>query len=484
MEIYVDDMVAKTSAQGSHCDDLQDIFKQIRTSNMRLNPEKCAFGVQGGKFLGFMLTSRGIVANPEKCEAILKMNSPKTIKEILTKPELAGRLIKWSVELSEYDIQYQPRKTPRLQILADFIAELTTTDNQTEKSWKLYVDSASNKEGSGAGVTLKEGEQVIAEQSLQFSFTASNNQAEYEALLAGLKLAQDLQISKLTVYCDSLLVVQQIKGDFQVIDWRTPFLEYIKTGVIPKEEQSPQLFRRRASFYTIIGDNLYRRGFSQPLLKCINKDDAEILMAETHEGVCGNHIGGRALSAKILRTGYFWPTMKRDCIAKVKACDNCQKHATISTTPAEKSHTLEVSWPFDRWGLDILGPFPKAPRQSATGETLFKLVYGAEALILVEIRTPTLRAELYDQNRNNETRSTNLDLVDEEREIATIKQQAMKQLLQKRHNKRVIPRTFESGELVLRKTEEEGKPQSHGNLAANWEGHSELTRFLEKEHTS
>ncbi|XP_025637320.1 uncharacterized protein [Arachis hypogaea] len=407
IEIYVDDMVAKTPEQGSHCDNLREVFQQIRAYNMRLNPEKCAFGVQGGKFLGFMLTSRGIEANPEKCEAILKMSSPKTIKEvqqlagrvaalsrflpavtlgtpvyfvsrvlqppetrypkieqlvlalvttarrlrqyfqshsiivrtnqplrqILTKPELAGRLTKWSIELSEYDIQYQPRKTPKLQILADFISKLTTDHKQSDHNWKLYVDGAANKSGSGAGVTLKKDVQVIAEQSLQFSFPASNNQAEYEALLAGLKLAQDLQIPQLTVYCDSLLVVQQIKGDFQVKDpllekywlitkdliskfqkfkiihinreqntradvlsklattrltpytsilsqltlekpsfelngvlsiiqvedWRTPFLQYIKTGAIPKDEQNTQLFRRRASYYTAIGDNLYRR---------------------------------------------------------------------------------------------------------------------------------------------------------------------------------------------------------------------------------
>ncbi|XP_015949088.1 uncharacterized protein LOC107474020 [Arachis duranensis] len=174
-------------------------------------------------------------------------------------------------------------------------------------------------------------------------------------------------------------------------------------------------------------------------------------MAETHEGVCENHIGGRALAAKILRTGYYWPTIKRDCISKVKACDNCQKHATLSETPAEELHTIEVSWPFDRWGLDILGLFPKAPGQirsvehpqtngqvesanriilqglkkklseakgewadlipeilwsyntsiqSAIGETPFKLVYGAKALIPIEISVPTLRTDLYDQSNN------------------------------------------------------------------------------------
>ncbi|XP_072071683.1 uncharacterized protein [Arachis hypogaea] len=220
-------------------------------------------------------------------------------------------------------------------------------------------------------------------------------------------------------------------------------------------------------------------------------------MAETHEGICGNHIGGRALCTKILRAGYYWPTIKRDCIAKVQKCDNCQKHSTISTTPAEKLHTLEVEatnrvilqslkkkldnakgeWadliPEVLWGYNTTV-------QSSTGETPFKLVYGAEALIPVEIGVPTLRAELYDPNRNKEERAADLDLMDEEREIATIKQLAMKQFLQKRHNKRIIPRTFETGELILRKTEEARKPKAHGNLAANWEGPFRICKVLGK----
>ena len=84
------------------------------------------------------------------------------------------------------------------------------------------MDGASNKEGSGAGILLKKGDKVVAEQALQFRFNASNNQAEYEALLAGLKLALQLQIPRITAYCDSSLVVHQIKGEFQVKD---PLLE-------------------------------------------------------------------------------------------------------------------------------------------------------------------------------------------------------------------------------------------------------------------
>nr|KYP54847.1 Transposon Ty3-G Gag-Pol polyprotein [Cajanus cajan] len=93
LEVYVDDMVVKTISATDHASDLAEVFAQIRKHNMRLNPEKCVFGVQGGKFLGFMITSRGIEANPEKCKAIIQMQSPQTVKEV---QRLSGRLVSLS----------------------------------------------------------------------------------------------------------------------------------------------------------------------------------------------------------------------------------------------------------------------------------------------------------------------------------------------------------------------------------------------------
>nr|KYP66421.1 Transposon Ty3-G Gag-Pol polyprotein [Cajanus cajan] len=89
MEVYVDDMVVNSSDISAHARDLTDIFQALRRHQMRLNPEKCVFGVLGGKFLGFMLSSRGIEANPDKFQAILDMKSPTTLKEV---QKLAGRL--------------------------------------------------------------------------------------------------------------------------------------------------------------------------------------------------------------------------------------------------------------------------------------------------------------------------------------------------------------------------------------------------------
>ncbi|XP_072090646.1 uncharacterized protein [Arachis hypogaea] len=112
------------------------------------------------------------------------------------------------------------------------------------------------------------------------------------------------------------------------------------------------------------------------------------------------------------------------------------------------------------------------------GETPFKIVYGSEALIPVEVGIPTLRAELYDELHNTNTRNAELDLAEEDREIAAIKQRARKQLAERRHNKKVVTRTFEEGDLVLRRTEEARRPISHGKLAANWEGPFRVSKVL------
>ncbi|XP_057450898.1 uncharacterized protein LOC130742814 [Lotus japonicus] len=89
MEVYVDDMIVKSARASDHGSDLKEAFTQLRTYQMKLNPEKCSFGIQGGKFLGFMLTSRGIEVNPDKGMAILEMKNPTSVKEV---QRLTGRM--------------------------------------------------------------------------------------------------------------------------------------------------------------------------------------------------------------------------------------------------------------------------------------------------------------------------------------------------------------------------------------------------------
>ena len=76
VKVYVDDMLVKSQDEGEHLNDLQETFDMLRQYSMMLNPSKCAFGVSSGKFLGFMVSHRGIEANPDKIQAILDMKPP------------------------------------------------------------------------------------------------------------------------------------------------------------------------------------------------------------------------------------------------------------------------------------------------------------------------------------------------------------------------------------------------------------------------
>ena len=82
MEIYVDDMLVKSKEELTHLDDFRETFAMLKQYQMKLNPGKCVFGVALGKFLGFMVSQRGIEANPEKVQAIINMAWPKTVKEV------------------------------------------------------------------------------------------------------------------------------------------------------------------------------------------------------------------------------------------------------------------------------------------------------------------------------------------------------------------------------------------------------------------
>jgi len=89
VQAYVDHMVVTSHERGQHAADLEELFATIARYRLKLNSEKCVFGVEAGKFLGFMLTERGIETNPDKCAAIIAMRSPTSVKEV---QQLTGRM--------------------------------------------------------------------------------------------------------------------------------------------------------------------------------------------------------------------------------------------------------------------------------------------------------------------------------------------------------------------------------------------------------
>ncbi|RDX77401.1 Retrovirus-related Pol polyprotein from transposon 17.6, partial [Mucuna pruriens] len=789
VEVYVDDMVVKSKTADSHCESLGRVFTILRKHQLCLNPSKCSFGVQAGKFLGYMLTERGIEANPEKCEAIIKMRSPQNvrkvqhlmgritalsrvisrlaetavpifttlkkgghftwtseceeaflrfkgmmasppiltqpspgtplylyisvsndafsavlvqekegeqqpiyfiskvlqgpekryqkiekaalalvvasrklrpyfqghdivvrtdlpIRQVLRKPDLAGRMVAWSVQLSEFSISFERRGPIKAQVLADFITELAPTDHHptVEGDWYLSVDESSNDTRSGAGIVLEGPGGILIEQSLHFDFKARTNQVEYEALLAGMRLAQELEAKRLVVKSDSKLVTGQVNGEYQARDpqltkyreqaaamafafekftlihvprdqnervdllaklastqrrgqhksviresltnptvnrqevgtvekgntWMTPFIKYLVEDHLPEDAQQARRIMKEAPRYVMVGQSLYRRGFLFPLLKCVDAGATKYVIREVHEGICGTHVGSRALASKIARAGYYWPTLKRDCVEYVRKCDKCQRFAEAPKAPAERLHSFVSPWPFNKWGVDILGPFLVAPGQLkflvvavdyftkwvevepvgtitaervkrflwrkivccfglsaeilftsvehpqsngqaeaankvilrglrkrleeakgrwaeelpqvlwsyhttphfTTNETPFRLTFGIEAMIPVEIGVPSPRTALHRPAENKEELRANLDMLQEVREIAQIREYAAKTRVASRYDRRVIPRKYHPQDLVLRKVT---RSSNSNKLTPNWEGPFRVT---------
>ena len=144
------------------------------------------------------------------------------MKQVLHKPETSGRLMKCAIELSEFDIRYKPKIAIKRQILADFVMEFTLVElaEATQPTsdltiWRLSVDGATNAQGSGAGLILTSPKGIDIEYALRFGFRASNNEVEYEAVIAGLNLTHSMEVDQLEVCNDSQLVVKQIEDSYE-----------------------------------------------------------------------------------------------------------------------------------------------------------------------------------------------------------------------------------------------------------------------------
>ena len=142
------------------------------------------------------------------------------LKKAMNKLEAAGRLIQWAIELSEFDIRYQPRNAVKAQALADFIAEFTPSHgdlNEMEgnKTWVVHVDGSSTLHVGGIGVVLKSLEADKLKHKVCLHYQTTNNEAEYEALLKRLELAKSLRAESVLVHGDSQLVMGQVNGTYE-----------------------------------------------------------------------------------------------------------------------------------------------------------------------------------------------------------------------------------------------------------------------------
>jgi hypothetical protein len=110
----------------------------------------------------------------------------------------------------------------------------------------------------------------------------------------------------------------------------------------------------------MVEGDLYHRGANDILMWCITQEEGRELLAEIHGGECGSHSASRTLVGMAFRHGFYWPTALQDAAKLVKSCEACQFHAKQIHTPAQALQMIPSSWPFAVWGVDILGPFPRA----------------------------------------------------------------------------------------------------------------------------
>lgn len=113
--------------------------------------------------------------------------------------------------------------------------------------------------------------------------------------------------------------------------------------------------RRLANHYVLCGGKLYRRSYNGIYLLCVTEEEAEHLIKEIHEGTGAPHMNGYMLAKKIIRLGYYWSTMERDCHAHVKKCHKCQLFASGQHLPSMPLTSMSSPWPFAVWGIDIIG---------------------------------------------------------------------------------------------------------------------------------
>jgi ribonuclease HI len=317
------------------------------------------------------------------------------LKKVLQKPDLSGRLVNWAMELGEFDLEFHPRTTIKAQVLPDFIAELSnlpeSQETPAEEAWIAYVDGSSMKSRNGAGVALITPDKEEIAVALKLDFPTTNNEAEYEAVIAGLSLAEHLGAKNLEIRSDSQVVVGHIQGGseakrekmikyiakvlgfwdrfervvvtqipraeneradalarlgsvtnekisaskhlviirdkpsmddtgsmmqiddaYVICEWARHVIEYLKNGQLSNDKKEARKIWMQSARYTLLGEILYRRGYTLTLLKCLSATEAEYVLKEIHEGVCGSHSGGRVLAHKAVRAGYYWPTMNQE----------------------------------------------------------------------------------------------------------------------------------------------------------------------------
>ncbi|GKA49579.1 reverse transcriptase domain-containing protein [Tanacetum coccineum] len=466
---------------------------------MKLNPKNCTFGAVEGMFLEYTITPEGIKLCLDKTEAVLQLPSPRTIKEVHKKsdfhwtPKAEQAFKQLKQHLSEQPLLVAPKPKEELIIYLSAsygaVSVVLITERGTIQTPDYFISRA--LQGPELNYTQMEKlvllldfaakrlrgtsvkGQILADFLVEkpdenppdtsavetppepwILFTNGSScvdrlGAEYEALIAGLRIAAQMGVRNIQLY--ALIQTSLGRGTYRKINtreggddcgrggptWMTSIMEYLKDGTLPDDRKE-----------------------ARP----------------------------RSVVAKAMRLGYYWPTMHRDARDMIRTCNDCQVHRPIPRRPQQPLTPITALWPFYKWGIDIAGPFPEGPGKvkflivamdyftkwieakamakitgnqekkfahrtmikSSHGDTPFSLTYGTEAVIPAKIGMPTYHTATVDTVHNDEELRLNLDLLEEKPERAAICEAKAKMKMTKYYNARVCGVAFRPRDFVYR----------------------------------
>jgi ribonuclease HI len=337
---------------------------------------------------------------------------------MLSMPILNGRIGKWILALSEFELKFESAKAVKSQIIADFITEHRdpSIDLLEITPWALFFDGSSCGKGGGVKILLISPRVEMFEFAIPIQPTVTNNQAKYEALLRGLQYLKEAKAISVEIYGDSELVIKQLNGQYEcrndiLRNYYEKCKEVLKSFQlvilqhIPREhnEEANRLaqsasgyreiqevfaeevcafrsdlaeddwrkeivdylknpsrkvsrkLRYKAIKFVLLDGRLFYKSLDGVLLQCLGQEEAKKMMSEVHDGLCGAHQSAYRMKWVTRHTGCYWPTMLEDCFEYYKGCQDCQKFGNIQRVPTSALNPIIKPWPFRAWGIDLIG---------------------------------------------------------------------------------------------------------------------------------
>ncbi|GJR72748.1 reverse transcriptase domain-containing protein [Tanacetum coccineum] len=301
----------------------------------------------------------------------------------------------YAVELGAYNITFIPRNAVKGKVLADFLSKAPEEEKEESyfrmpevprekddtESWTLFTDGASSLKGSGASLVFIGPSGV--EYTYAFRLTFPKVKVDYKLVTSQInesyEASKDSMIKYLakakeyTAGCKSFSIQNIPRNMNQKADVLSK-LASVAFNHLTKEVLVEVLNERSTEsreVHTIVEEEGYN--WMTPIMRCLeegiwpkDKNEARCLLQanyvirEIHMGSCGMHVGPRAVVRKVVRQGYYWPTMHEDAKKEVEKCDSCQIHAPVPRLPKTLMTSIMAPWPFYQWGMDILGLLPPA----------------------------------------------------------------------------------------------------------------------------